>query len=116
MSQGAIFSDSLVESSDDPHASLPVTVTPDPSGNHTAADPSHAADCQAHRISDRTQPRGFPGGSAGKESTCNAGDPSLIPGLGRSPGEGIGYPLQYSWASLVAQTIKNVPAMRETLV
>ena len=39
---------------------------------------------------------GFPGGSAGKESTCNAGDPSLIPGLGRSPGEGIGYPLQYS--------------------
>ena len=39
---------------------------------------------------------GFPGGSAGKESTCNAGDPSLIPGLGRSPGEGNGYPLQYS--------------------
>ena len=72
--------------------------------------------CQAHRINDRTQPRGFPGGSAGKESTCNAGDPSLIPGLGRSPGEGIGYPLQYSWASLVAQTIKNVPAMRETWV
>ena len=39
---------------------------------------------------------GFPGSSAGKESTCNAGDPSLIPGLGRSPGEGNGYPLQYS--------------------
>ena len=47
--------------------------------------------------------RGFPGSSAGKESTCNAGDPSLIPGLGRSTGEGIGYPLQYSWASLVAR-------------
>ena len=46
---------------------------------------------------------GFLGGSAGKESACNAGDPCLIPGLGRSPGEGIGYTLQYSWASLVAQ-------------
>ena len=56
----------------------------------------------------------FPGNSAGKESTCNAGDPSSIPG--RSPGEGIGYPLQYSWASLVAQTVKNLPAMRETWV
>ena len=44
---------------------------------------------------------GFPGGPAGKESACNAGDPSSIPGLGRSAGEGIGYPLQYSWASLV---------------
>ena len=45
---------------------------------------------------------GFPGSSAGKESACNAGDPGLIPGLGRSPAEGLGYPLQYSWASLVA--------------
>ena len=72
--------------------------------------------CQAHRINDRTQntPQGPPGGSAGKESACNAGDPSSIPGSGRSPGEGTAYPLQYSWASLVAQTIKNVPAMRET--
>ena len=49
--------------------------------------------------------------SAGKESACNAGDPGLIHGLGRSPGEGIGYPLQYSWASLVAQTVKNPHAM-----
>ena len=55
---------------------------------------------------------GFPGSSAGKESTYNARDLSSIPGLGSSPGEGIGYPLQYSWASLVAQTIKNLPAMR----
>ena len=47
--------------------------------------------------------RGFPDSSVGKESVCNAGDPGLIPGSGRSPGEGIGYPLQYSWASLVAQ-------------
>ena len=59
---------------------------------------------------------GFPSSSAGKESACNAGDPGLIPGLGRSPGEGIGYPLQYSWASLVAQMVKNPPAMRETWV
>ena len=57
---------------------------------------------------------GFPGSSAGKEFACHAGDPSLIPGSGRSPGEGIGYPLQYSWASLVAQPVKNLPAMQET--
>ena len=50
---------------------------------------------------------GFPGTSGGKESTCNAGDPSSIPGLGRSPGEGIGYPLQYFWVSLVTQTVKT---------
>ena len=56
----------------------------------------------------------FPHSSAGKESTCNAGDPGLIPGLGRSPGERIGYPLQYSWASIVAQLVKNPPAMWET--
>ena len=59
---------------------------------------------------------GFPGSSADKESACNTGDSSSIPGLGRSPGEGITYPLQYSWASLVAQMIKNLPAMQETLV
>ena len=51
-----------------------------------------------------------------KEFTCNAGDPSAIPGLGTSPGEGIGYPFQYSWASLVAQLIKNPLAMQETWV
>ena len=45
-----------------------------------------------------------------RESTCNAGDPGSIPGSGRSPEEGIGYPLQYSWASLVAQLVKNLPA------
>ena len=59
---------------------------------------------------------GFPRGSVGKESTCNAGDSGLIPGSGRSAGEGIGYPLQYSWASLVAQLVKNLPAMWETWV
>ena len=57
---------------------------------------------------------GFMGNSAGKQSTCNAGDPGLIPGSGRSTGEGIGYPFQYSRASLVAQLVKNLPAMRKT--
>ena len=58
---------------------------------------------------------GFPDSSVGKESACNAGDPSLIPGSGSSPGERIGHPLQYSWASLVAQSVKNLPAMQKTL-
>ena len=53
-------------------------------------------------------------GSVGKESTCNAGDPSLVPGSRRSTGEGMGYPLKYSWASLVAQLVENPPAMQET--
>ena len=55
-------------------------------------------------------PRLVAGCSSGKESVCNAGDPGLIPGLERSPGEGIGYSLQYSWASLVAQMVKNPSA------
>ena len=59
---------------------------------------------------------GFPVSSAGKEASCNAGDPDFIPGSGRSAGEGIGYPLQYSWTSLVVQMVKNLPAMRGTLV
>ena len=59
---------------------------------------------------------GFPDTSVGKESACNAGDPGSIPGSGRPAGEGIGHPLQYSWASLVAQLVKNLPAMRETWV
>ena len=59
---------------------------------------------------------GFPNSSVGKESTGNAGDPGLIPESGKSAGEGIGYPLQYSWASLVAQMVKNSPAMWETWV
>ena len=58
----------------------------------------------------------FPDSSVGKESACSAGDPSLIAGLGRSPGEVIGYALQYSWASLVVQLIKNLAAMQETWV
>ena len=52
----------------------------------------------------------FPDRSVGKLSACNAGDPGSIPGSGRSAGEGIGYPLQYFWASLVAQLVKNSPA------
>ena len=64
-----------------------------------------------------THLRGIQGlSSAGKESTCDVGDPSSIPGSGRSPEEGIGYPLQYSWASLVAQLVQNPPAMWETCI
>ena len=59
---------------------------------------------------------GFPDSSVGKEYACSAGDPGSIPGLGRSAGEGISYPLPYSWASLVAQLVKNPPAMRENWV
>jgi len=70
--------------------------------------PSRLVSCQ--------QALGLLGSSAGKESAYNAGDSSLIPGLGSSPGEGIGFPFQYSWASLVAETVKNPPAVRETWV
>ena len=60
--------------------------------------------------------KGFPDSSVVKESACNAGDLSLIPGSGRSSEEGKGYPLQYSWASLVAQLVKNLSTKRETWV
>ena len=60
--------------------------------------------------------QGFPDKSVGKESACTAGDPGSIPGSGRSPGERIGCPLQYSWASLVALLSKNPPAVRESWV
>ena len=59
---------------------------------------------------------GFPGDSAGKNPPAAQGDASSIPGSGSSPSEGIGYPLQYSWVSLIAQLVKNLPAMQETLV
>ena len=58
----------------------------------------------------------FPGSSAGKESACNSGDAGSIPGSGRAAGEGVGYPLQYCWASLVAQLVKNLLIMQETWV
>ena len=61
-----------------------------------------------------TRYKGFPGSSAGKESACNVGDPSSTPGSGRSPGEGIGYQLLYSWASLVVQMEKNQLGTWET--
>ena len=66
--------------------------------------------CSIHNLKNTL--KGFPDSSVGKESTCNTGEPGLIPGLGRSAGEAIGYPLQYSWASLVAQLVKNLPAMQ----
>ena len=59
---------------------------------------------------------GFPDSSVGKESACNAGDLDSIPGSAKSAGEGTVYPLQYSWASLVAQLVKNLTAMQETWV
>ena len=68
------------------------------------------------RVNNGSSLWGFPQSSVGKESTCNAGDPRLIPGSGRSAGEGIGHPLQYSWASLLAHLVKNPPAMQETWV
>ena len=58
----------------------------------------------------------YPGNSAGKESACNTGDPGSIPGWRRSTGERIGYTLQYSWASPVAQMINNLPAVWKTWV
>ena len=58
----------------------------------------------------------FPDSSVCKESACNAGDSGSIPVLRRSAGEGIGYQHQYSWASLVAQLVKNLPAIQETWV
>ena len=63
-----------------------------------------------------SQEKGFPGSSAGKESVCNARNSGLISRSGSSPGEGIGYPLLYSWAFLVAQMIKSLPVMSETWV
>ena len=67
-------------------------------------------------VTEHTAALGSPDSSAGKESTCNAGNPSSIPGSGRSTGEWIGYPLQYSWVSLVAQMVKKPPVMQETWV
>ena len=59
---------------------------------------------------------GFSDSSVGKKLASNAGDPGSIPGSGKSARERIGYPLQYSWASLVAQLVKKPPAMQETWV
>ena len=67
-------------------------------------------------ISQKISKVGFPGSSASTESACNAGESGSIPGSGISPGEGIGYPFQYSWASLVAQSVKNLPTMQETWI
>ena len=58
----------------------------------------------------------FPCGSAGKDSACNTGEPGSVPRSGRSTGEGVSCPLQYSWASLVAQLVKNLPAMQKTWI
>ena len=72
--------------------------------------------CSFQVFSTVIQFQDFPGSSGGKESACNARDPSSIRGSGRSIGEGIGCPLQYSWALLVARLVNNPPAMQETWV
>ena len=72
--------------------------------------------CSFQVVSTVIQFQDFPGSSGGKESACNARDPSSIRGSGRSIGEGIGCPLQYSWAFLVARLVKSLPAMWETWV
>ena len=74
---------------------------------HTILTTSPATDPQLQIL------QGCLGGSVGKEPACDTGDPGSIPGLGRFAGEGIGYLLQYSWASLVTQLVKNPPAMQE---
>ena len=71
---------------------------------------------QSSKISFPQYNLGFPDSSVGKESAYNAGHPGSIPGSGRAPREGIGYPLQYFWTSLKAQLVKNPPAMPETWV
>ena len=79
--------------------------------------PARSQDSNLHCIISKPMLQfGFPGSSAGKESSCNARDSSSISESGRSPGEGIGYPLQCSWSSLVAQMVNNLPAVREIWV
>ena len=80
--------------------------------HHKELDTPERLSLSFHRVNNE----GFPGGSVVKNPPANARDLGSIPGSGRSTGEGIGYPLQYSWASLVAQLVKNLPAMRETWV
>ena len=71
---------------------------------------------QSHALESTAYSSGFPDSSVGKEFACNAGDPGSILGSGRSTGEGIGYPFQYSWASPVAQLVKNLTTMWDTWV
>ena len=92
----------------EPCSSVSMLFTTEPVNSHIQTCPYLWLWDQAWQI------EGFPDSSVGKESACNAGDPGLIPGSGRSTREGIGYQLQYSWASLVAQLVKNSPAMQET--
>ena len=94
----------LQETTDCPPSILPITSTAIPRARLPSFGPRLSA------------LGSFPGSSAGKESACNAGDPGSIPGSRRSAGEGISYLLQCSWASLVAQMVKNLPAMQETWV
>ena len=121
--------DSLVQFGERIQRELPQGCSTDPTGWQCSASPAHLGSgfCWFWDYFVLIHPEvtasvmtltyhGFSDSSVGKESTCNAGDHGSIPGLGRSSREGIGYPLQYSWASLVAQLIKNPLTMRETWV
>ena len=77
---------------------------------------THVNSFHSENMAPSVNMQGFSDSSVGKESACSAGDPGSIPGSGRSAGERIGYPLKYSWASLVAQLVKNPLAMQETWV
>ena len=77
---------------------------------------THVNSFHSENMAPSVNMQGFSDSSVGKESACSAGDPGSIPRLESSAGEGIGYPLQYSWASLVAQLVKNTPAVGETWV
>ena len=100
-----------------PTCSLPVALSlPHPAQRLRVCSTAQGAGICLCHLGRRLSPSGLPGSSVGKESACNAGDPGSIPGLGKSPGEGIGYPLQYSWASLVAQLVKDSAVVQETWV
>ena len=90
------------------HSSVPAWRIP---GMRSLAGRTESDTTEVTQQQQQQLPKGFLGSSAGKESACNAGDAGSIPGSGRSPGEEIGYPHQCSWASLVAQLVKNLPAM-----
>ena len=93
-----------------------VREVPSSSGNQDWLCHFQRCDLRQNTLFPKTSVFSFPDSSVGKKSACNAADPSLIPGSRRSAGEGRGYPLQYSWASLVAQLVKNPPAVQETWV
>ena len=121
-----VLSHSVISNLCDPDCSLPgSSVHGDSPGNNTGVGcpallqgnlPNLGVEPRSPTMQVDSLPSEPPGKPSGSESMCNAEDPSSIPGSGKSAEEGIGYPLQYSWASLVAQLVKNPLAMQETWV